>query len=1131
MRQNASGVYRLVGGKVADVQDAIKKHEDPVRSRLINDSISILQQRKIDVPESLRRGMWEKDNIRDVNSTIRSVAKLADVSARAFHIRPTATRPAGAARPPPEIKVEKTSKLNAGYFAKQVQEVMKHPEIGATTYKMDLGLNIYEQDEKLVSAIDQIVNKMKEDGASGKSYAVIKVVSKYTDGNGKNSYGTKKIKGFTLGEWLRRNHESKFEFISEYSNSNGLQSDSAFSKESTIEASVVRERAGGCSNREHHRVLGTMKITEFKASKNNCFFRCIDPELDMSGRRGSKIVNDIREKYNVKVGEMIPVSVGVQIMEDKKMNAYIYVNETNECHSTSINKEYTDLLVTVKACELEEKFGKEIGVVLVENHYTLITGERIIRYCKECCRKYLNVHNCVESRVRDVKERRTKKIPRRVIRETFNTKDNVMHIDFETYNREDKNIEPYRIGWCFRGKYDKTSDPKEVLNVIVKTAADVKAEGDAKKIELEVRLKDISGNKAKSVEKKRYAIEQRSTLFLCGFNGAKFDFWFLVNAIMYAYPEEKPKLIFSGSAIIQFRWRNLRLFDMAKHVTGSLKECLKAYGCLITKGRFDHKKGCKWDNMKEEDRKACDAYLERDVLSLCELFEKYNDTMMSDFGVNVTSFISTADFSYRYFFSKDSELLAPETPIHLPQTAEESAFYRRAIYGGRTYKNRHNWISKQYESIKEAKTTYKEVEDYIVDADVVSLYPTAMHRFEYPIGVPQKTDQEVKGKPGVYECTYTATTSLLHAVLPRRGLSATEKKQCLEGMRIPSGYCLHEEDNKGGLYWDLKSGYGIYTSVDIEEARRFGYTVNVLGGYYWERSAFIFRDYVVKMFKMKNDNKATKGVKYNLAKLFMNSLYGKMGQRMHLDKGEFVRTNAEFWVFCNKYKIHTIEYFRNGNVWLQGEPREEDERNKCANKPTYLGAFILSYSRKIMREHMQIANPEQKIQDDFMYTDTDSLQMHARQFALLQVGSDMGMMSNDLEGGGKVIRAIWIAPKVYLLEYITKNGDIKYHVRAKGVNLQCDDPFYDEKDHENELRGIKKEHHDHLLKQYENMDEGKCETFGRGFSVAHTGLHPHHGNDHISLQGSTTETRTLNRKKWSGRSFNADGTSVPWGWV
>ena len=73
------------------------------------------------------------------------------------------------------------------------------------------------------------------------------------------------------------------------------------------------------------------------------------------------------------------------------------------------------------------------------------------------------------------------------------------------------------------------------------------------------------------------------------------------------------------------------------------------------------------------------------------------------------------------------------------QTAEQEKFFRESVYGGRTYKYKNSFISTQRDAFLKQDLVFEDIDDYLVDLDVNSLYPAAMMK-EFPIGTPARLD-------------------------------------------------------------------------------------------------------------------------------------------------------------------------------------------------------------------------------------------------------------------------------------------------------------------------------------------------------------------------------------------------------
>jgi hypothetical protein len=144
--------------------------------------------------------------------------------------------------------------------------------------------------------------------------------------------------------------------------------------------------------------------------------------------------------------------------------------------------------------------------------------------------------------------------------------------------------------------------------------------------------------------------------------------------------------------------------------------------------------------------------------------------------------------------------------------------------------------------------------------DVNSLYPTIMANTPMPVGKPIAFEGDIRNvfpdAYGFFYCQITSPDHLDHPLLQRR-------IETSEGIRTEAG---------------LGTWHGWVYSLEMDNAMKFGYQFEILNGYQFEKG-YIFKDYVEKMYNLRL--KYDKGDPMNLiAKLLMNSLYGKFGMRM-----------------------------------------------------------------------------------------------------------------------------------------------------------------------------------------------------------------------------------------------------------
>jgi len=789
-----------------------------------------------------------------------------------------------------------------------------------------------------------------------------------------------------------------------------------------IDIKFIKPIAGGCySCKGHGKNFKFQNLTLHNpySTNNNCFFKCVEDYLDFKPTKTA--CNDIRSEFGIKENELITIQ---------------------DCYK--IAKKYCKKSIVFVTNDLSVLYGDtngEIKIFCLDNHYMTLVGET--NKCSQCGQFYMKDHKC-NGKVKSFYNMKIKRLIEPVKKSDSGLLNKeILHYDIETqYNNLNHQHTPYIVGFC----YYKNS---------------VLIYGEFSGDNCMKEFYDFLGSE-----------EVKHISYVNAYNGAGFDHYYLFRHKMES-EEKVGKFILNNGNILSAKIKGKTLIDLCRHLTGSLASNLKQNGCSIAKGEIDHNLSVRWEETDDKRKQEVREYLKCDVLGLCELYEKVNEPIYTKYKINLCEKMTTSSNAFdiwRDWFLKDKIFLLD---------AEKDVNVRQSIYGARCYKNKNRFISSQYEKAVNGEISYDDIDDYIFDADVVSLYPTAMSKYPYPIGKEKITNIYRTDKLGVYKITYKAPKNLLNPILPRK------------------------EDKK--LIWDLNDGSGWYSSVDIESAKEKGYIINVITGYYWEESSYIFKDYIEEFYQMKQN--ATKGTPaYNTAKLYLNGLYGKMLQKPNHSKDAIVKTAEEFWKILNNNIIQEMSSV--GNTWLvKYLPKPEFIKSSGAEKPTQLGVFILAYSRKIMNGHYdKCGNTMDRLP---FYYDTDSLNIHSSCLDKIKIDKSLGGIDDDV--GGKVIKAIYIAPKMYAFKYITKDGKIKHHFRGKGVS--------------NDVLG---------WDDFETMDKGNSKVFKRAFQMKKINM-TKNGNtkdlDHFSHKHifSDDTAKEINKNIWSGRLFVDENNSVPFG--
>ena len=220
--------------------------------------------------------------------------------------------------------------------------------------------------------------------------------------------------------------------------------------------------------------------------------------------------------------------------------------------------------------------------------------------------------------------------------------------------------------------------------------------------------------------------------------------------------------------------------------------------------------------------------------------------------------------------------------------------------------------------------------------DVNSLYPYIMKTAYLPYGLPVEFDGEYEKDP---EHPYYIQKIQVNMCLKYNGIPCILNKS----KGINCKYIIDtQEDETGSLLKLSLTNYDLellYKNYDI-------YEIKFIGGYKFKVRNDMFIDYVNKFYHMKQD--ATTNANASLraiAKLFLNSLYGKFGQNP---------------VRCRKLPF----------IDSERKVRFYKTEKTISKKFNYLpvAVFITSLAR------YKILNDIEKLgKDNWLYTDTDSI--------------------------------------------------------------------------------------------------------------------------------------------------------------
>ena len=366
---------------------------------------------------------------------------------------------------------------------------------------------------------------------------------------------------------------------------------------------------------------------------------------------------------------------------------------------------------------------------------------------------------------------------------------------------------------------------------------------------------------------------------------------------------------------------------------------------------------------------------------------------------------------------------------------------RDAFYGGRT---------------NATKLLYKfkdnECGRYI---DFCSLYPTVQFYNDYPVGHPTKIfnpEKHDKSWYGLIKCKVVAPRNLYHPVLPQRiKVDSYEKliftlcKKCAETRN--QNKCEHNDTER--------SFTGSWTTDEVNKAIEKGYKVlKTYEVWHFDKTTdSLFKGYIRRFMKIKlesskydfktNEEETNfkarikdsldidvekfefNAGKRSLAKLALNSLWGKFAQRSNMSQTKYVTDVSEFYEILLNDKFDNINIqFINDNMVQMTYNFKDQFVDNSNNTNIFIACFTTSHAR------LKLYNKLDYLNDKVLYFDTDSIIYVDDGTKNIKTGDMLGEMTDELSGKG-ISSFVSTGPKSYSFKY----GDSNEKSCIKGFTL------------------------------------------------------------------------------------------------
>lgn len=453
---------------------------------------------------------------------------------------------------------------------------------------------------------------------------------------------------------------------------------------------------------------------------------------------------------------------------------------------------------------------------------------------------------------------------------------------------------------------------------------------------------------------------------------------------------------------------------------------------------------------------------------------------------------------------------------------------RDAFYGGRTGNTFQYYKVKEGEKIK-----------YV---DVCSLYPYVCKYGKFPIGHPEvyvgaECPKDITSIEGEIKCKILPPINLHHPVLPMKMNDKLMFVLCRScGQTMNQATCNHSTEDRALI--------GTWVVDEVIKAMEKGYEVlEVYEIWSYQIGQFdkakkiggLFTDMMNKFIKIKQQasgwpgnctTEAQKGqyieefseredikLEYSevlenpglrsLAKLMLNSFWGKFGQRENQPKTKIVRTSDEFFSMLANPAVYVNGVLPiNENTLVVNWEHREEAFDSLTTVNVVIASYVTTQARLKLYSYLE------KLEKRVLYYDTDSVIYVSRPDEFeVPTGEFIGDMTDELESygpGSYITEFVSGGPKNYAYKvFSTKNQREEIVCKVKGISLN------------------------YAASQLINFERIKEMVLTPSEPVYITSNHIRRTKEHEVVTRSETKIYRPNSTK---RKFSEDHSSVPYGY-
>ena len=156
----------------------------------------------------------------------------------------------------------------------------------------------------------------------------------------------------------------------------------------------------------------------------------------------------------------------------------------------------------------------------------------------------------------------------------------------------------------------------------------------------------------------------------------------------------------------------------------------------------------------------------------------------------------------------------------------------------------------------------------------------------------------------------------------------------------------------------------------------------------------------------------------SIARLCLNSLWGKFGQRTNMSQTKYVTEVSQFYEILLDDKLENISFqFINDDMVQMTYNLKDQFVDNSKNTNIYIACFTTSHARLMLHDKLDY------LQEKVLYFDTDSIIYY------IETGDMLGDLTDELSGKG-ITNFVSMGPKSYSFEY----GDYKQKSEKNKTN-------------------------------------------------------------------------------------------------